>query len=120
MSLDIYFDNQEYITCECGKKHVVSLGEVYWKNITHNLGNMADKAGIYQCLWHPEEIPINVVSEIILLLEKGIKAMKEKPEYYKQFDAENGWGTYEQFVPWLEELLEACKQYPNATVRVSI
>ncbi len=29
--------------------------EVYSANITHNLGEMADKAGIYYALWRPEE-----------------------------------------------------------------
>lgn len=29
---------------------------VFDRNITHNLGNMADKSGIYYALWRPEEI----------------------------------------------------------------
>jgi hypothetical protein len=32
--------------------------ELYWFNITHNLNKMARKAGLYQCLWRPEEIGI--------------------------------------------------------------
>lgn len=28
---------------------------LYSRNITHNLGRMAQAAGIYECLWRPEE-----------------------------------------------------------------
>jgi hypothetical protein len=92
---------------------------VFESNITHNLGIMAKEAGIYQACWRPEEINAEYASDIIPLLEKGLKDLKAKPEHYKQFNASNGWGSYEHFVPWVEEYLNACKQYPNAKIEVS-
>lgn len=35
---------------------------------------------------------------------------------YKKFDSPNGWGTYEHFVSFVEEYLEALEKYPNAVV----
>lgn len=110
MSLDIYF-NDPTATYEGDHLH--------WQNITHNLGEMADMAGIYNCLWRPEENGINTAGELIPLLEKAIKDMEDRPEYYKQFDADNGWGVYDDFLPWLRRLLEKAKEYPLATIRVS-
>lgn len=88
-------------------------------NITHNLGKMADKAGIYTSLWRPEEKGWKTAKDITPTLEKGLDKLKKKPGYYKKFDAENGWGTYEHFVPFVEEVVEACKKYPNAIINVS-
>lgn len=88
--------------------------EVFSANITHNLGKMAEAAGLYYALWRPEEIPVTTASELIPILEKGLEDLKARPEYYAQFNSENGWGMYEHFVPFVEEVLEACKKYPDA------
>ena len=94
-----------------------SDGEELWSaNITHNLGRMARESGFYQELWRQEEIPIIKASQLIEPLRAGIARLKERPKYYKQFDAPNGWGTYEQFLPWLDELLSACATWPHADV----
>lgn len=93
--------------------------EVFSKNITHNLIRMADRADLYKCLWHPDQNGFKHVRDIIPNLEAGIALMKAEPETFKPLSASNGWGTYEQFIPWLEELLFACKQHPDAEIRVS-
>jgi hypothetical protein len=93
--------------------------DVFDTNITHNLGDMADKAGIYYALWRPEEKGWKKAKDIISTLEKGLKSLKAKPKYYKKFSAKNGWGTYEQFVPFVEEVLNACRNYPDAKISVS-
>jgi hypothetical protein len=93
--------------------------EVYSANITHNLNTMADKAGIYEALWRPEEIGKTKANELIELLEKGLADLKARPEYFETFNASNGWGLYKHFVPFVEKYLEACKEYPNAEISVS-
>lgn len=93
--------------------------EVYWANITHNLGGMAEMAGIYEVLWRPEEIGATKASDIIEFLEKGLDNLKERPEYFEQFNASNGWGKYDQFVPFVEQYLNACKSYPDAIIDIS-
>ena len=110
MSLDFYLqykeDGQEI--------------EVFDRNITHNLGEMASKAGIYYALWRPNEKGWKRAKDIIPILEKGLKKLKAKPKYFEKFNAPNGWGMYEHFVPFVEAVLEACKKYPNSVIYCSI
>lgn len=93
--------------------------EVYWANITHNLNKMAMEAGIYEALWRPEEIGVTKAVELIEPLTVGLEKLKADPEHYEQFNAPNGWGMYEHFVPFVEKYLEACKENPDADVNVS-
>ena len=81
-------------------------------NITHNLATMAKEAGFYEELWHL--YGINCCKELAPIIRNGIEELKTNPEKYKRFSAENGWGTYEQFLPWLEELLQNLEKFPNA------
>jgi len=92
---------------------------LYDANITHNLGEMAVKAGIYKALWRPEEIGAKYAEDIIEIVEKGLADLKERPEYFEQFNSPNGWGTYKHFVPFVEKYLEALKQNPNSEIYVS-
>lgn len=91
---------------------------VFSANITHNLGRMAEEAGIYKALWRPEEIGITKASQLIEPLTNGLEAMRADPSRFKAFNAKNGWGLYEHFVPWIEIYLEACKDNPDAEVMV--
>lgn len=92
--------------------------EVYWANITHNLGKMADEAGIYEALWRPDEIGIAKASELVEPLTAGLEKMKADPEHYEKFNPPNGWGSYEGLVDFVETYLEACKANPDANVEV--
>lgn len=92
---------------------------VFDANITHNLNKMADAAGIYEACWRPEEIGATKASDIIPILEKGFEDMKARPEHFKKFDSDNGWGTYKDFLPWIESYLNACREYPDAIIEVS-
>ena len=89
---------------------------VYDANITHNLNAMAEEAGIYVALWRPEESGITKASELIEPLTTGLALLKSDRERFEKFNAKNGWGTYDQFVPWVERYLEACVQHPDAEV----
>lgn len=92
---------------------------VYSRNITNNLYSMAKEAGFGEAVWEPESNGIKTAHDLIAPLEAGIKAMRDDPERFKPFSASNGWGTYEQFLPWLEEYLQACREYPDADVSSS-
>lgn len=93
--------------------------EVYSANITHNLNAMADAAGIYKCLWRPEEIGITKASQLIEPLEAGLKLLESDPERFKFYNPSNGWGSYDGFVPWIQRYISACKDHPDADVSVS-
>lgn len=97
----------------------IALTDVYQANITHNLFRMANEAGIGECLWEPEKIGLTTAKELIPMLREGLKKMKADPERFKEYDAENGWGTYKDFVPWIEKYLAACEAHPEALVKVS-
>ena len=88
-------------------------------NITHNLAQMASMAGIYGACWRPGEVGVQKAGQLIPLLRVGIEKMKAHPVHFKSLDAPNGWGTYEDFLPWLERYLEACETYPDASLEVS-
>ena len=104
MSLDIYLKN----------------GEENWTaNITHNLGNMADHAGLYKPMWRPEELGINTAKELIPYLEKGLDRLEEDPEFFEQFDPSNGWGSYDNLVGFTIRYLRRCQRWPDAKIEVS-
>jgi hypothetical protein len=90
---------------------------VYEANITHNLGTMAKAAGIYDCLWRAPENGFTLASQLVEPLTKGIAKMEATPKRFKAMNSPNGWGTYENFLPWLERLLDACIANPDAEVR---
>lgn len=125
MSLDVYLIEAEEkevpCRCECcGNIHrSTAREELYSSNITHNLGKMAKEAGIYQALWRPDEPYPHKSKDIIEVVEKGLALMESDPYRFKNFDAANGWGTYDQFVPWIKDYLAALKQFPESDIKVS-
>jgi hypothetical protein len=92
---------------------------VYEANITHNLGAMANEAGIYQHLWRPEEIGITKAAQLIEPLRAGLALLKTEPQRFEKHNAPNGWGLYEHFVPFVENYLAACEEHPDAARHVS-
>ena len=92
---------------------------VFDANITHNLNKMAEEAGIYNCLWRPDENCIEKAYQMIEPLSAGLAELLANPAKYKKFDAPNGWGLYEHFVPFVKDVLNACIENPDADVEVS-
>lgn len=92
--------------------------EVYSTNITHNLTAMAGEAGIYEMLWRPEENGVTHAGQMIERLRTAINDMRASPSAFRAHNPENGWGSYDVFVPWLENLLRACEENPDAEVAV--
>ncbi len=97
----------------------IETNRVYDGNITHNMGGMADKAGLYYAMWRPEEKGWKLAKDIIPALEFGIGNLKADPIFYKKFNPDNGWGSYEVLLEVAEAYLAACKEYPDAVISVS-
>lgn len=93
--------------------------EVYSANITHNLGRMAEEAGIYEALWRPGEVGITKAEQLIPLLRDGLTLLKSDPGRFKTFNPSNGWGTYDALRQFVADYLATCEEYPTAEVRVS-
>lgn len=91
---------------------------VYHGNITHNLGKMAQEAGIYECLWRSDEHGITRAKELLDSLSKGFVLMRDNPERFRAFDSPNGWGTYDDLLQFVGNYMAACAAYPDASVRV--
>ena len=106
MSLDIWLS-------------AVRKTEVFSANITHNLNRMAEAAGIYRHVWRPDELGAKYAGDLLAPLREGITLMESDPERFRKYDAPNGWGTYDQFVPWLKRYLAACEESPDAEIAVS-
>lgn len=124
MSLDVYLHGPSKLTpctcMECGNVHeTVREEDIFSSNITHNLNKMAEAAGIYKHLWRPEEIGITRAHELIKPLEEGLRKLEVTPAFFTQFNAANGWGLYEHFVPFVREYLEACRNNPDSFIRTS-
>ena len=124
MSLDIYLRGESkkvecYCHC-CNNKHEREDRELYYaNNITHNLGEMAEEAGIYKLLWRPEEIGIFKAQQLITPLRDGLNLLQSNPKKFKQFNPKNGWGNYDNFISFVEEYLKVCEKFPNANIKVS-
>ena len=117
MSLDVHLESNG--TCQhCGKDSGVRGGEIFWKNITHNLSQMADQAGIYQHLWEPQELDITKANQLIEPLKEGLVRLRAEPDRFKKFNPKNGWGCYEGLIAFVEDYLKACIENPGAIVRV--
>lgn len=139
--VSLYSTAEETCTCfHCGSEYKEQK-LLYDANITHNLGGMAEKAGIYEALWRPYRLKENYnkeieqldsndeqafesstivqAKEIVDIVRKGLTDLKARPEYYEQFNSSNGWGLYENFVPFVEDYLTALEENPDAIVSVS-
>ncbi len=106
MSLDVYLT-------------AVRPTDVFEGNVTHNLGGMASEAGIYKHLWRPDEIKITKAEQLIEPLTVGLLLLISNPERFKKLNPDNGWGDYEGLVEFVRSYLKACKENPDAEIRVS-
>ena len=92
---------------------------VFDYNITHNLGDMAEAAGMYSAMWHPEELGVKKAFELLPYLQVGIERLEAQPEFFKAMNPENGWGSYDGLVQFAREYRDACIANPDADVWVS-
>ncbi len=138
MSLDVTLYSENTLKCKCGIEHKLTDECLYNSNITHNLRNMAKKAGIYEACWRPYMLHENYkdtndsdleykfecsvkmyAKDIIPFLEKGYEMLKNDQEYFQQFDSKNGWGLYIHFLPFVKKYLDACRQHPESLIITS-
>ena len=103
MGLDLYL--KEFKPCT-----IWAIG------ITHNLTAMAEAAGLYECMWRPEEMYITLASQMIHPLRCGIAVLKQDKEKLEKLNPKNGYGSYELLLSVAQRYLAACEENPNATV----
>jgi hypothetical protein len=89
---------------------------VFEANITSNLNKMAAACGIYYACWDPTMINCKKAMHISPMLSQAIILLKAFPEFYRQFNASNNWGTYDDFLPWVIRYSNACLLNPDAKI----
>jgi hypothetical protein len=100
MSLDIYL-----------VKKVMMEKEIYHRNITYNLNVMWRKACVYDALYNSHGMQ---AKSIVPILKLGLEDMLKKPNVYKKLEPENGWGSYDGAITFLNSVIEACEDNPTA------
>lgn len=113
---DVRFPGREPVTVELNNDDA----EVYWGNITHNLNEMAEAAGLYKPLWYPDELGFTKAAQLIEPLRDGLAKLQTEPDVYRALNPSNGWGDYDGFLRFVREYLTACLTYPDADIHVSI
>jgi hypothetical protein len=106
--------------------HPVSLdialthkGQTVWEgNITHNLGKMADRAGMYEAIWRPDELGYDA-HDVLDDVRDGLHHMLTFREDHESLNPENGWGDYEALARFAFEYALALSKYPTAEIDVS-
>lgn len=124
MSLDVYLTGpKQVVECECencGNTHTREIVEtLFHGNITHNLNKMAGEAGIYKELWRPDELGITTARQLIQPFTFGLFRLRDNPSQFEPFNPKNGWGDYGILVRFVQKYLQACREHPDATLRVS-
>ena len=101
--------------------------EFWHGNITHNLCGMAEDCesfeeeyqhyNLYDLLWRDTQVPFTGVYLNIYIahLAYCLYVLKNDPDHFKKFNPENGWGTYEQLVNFVEEFIKALVTMPEGS-----
>lgn len=89
-------------------------------NITHNLNFMAAQVhkDFYTAIWRPENLGLTRAGEVADVIIQHIQNFAYNRYKYKQFDAPNGWGTYDDLMDFVCNYLTACLKNPEAIVSV--
>lgn len=97
-----------------GVDHWVFVGP-QWINHTRNTAAMMKAVcGSYPSAWDGMKC-----SELLPVLNTGCKELRAYSQKYRQFEADNGWGTVESTLEFLDAIRKACEEYPTAVLCVS-
>lgn len=110
MSYDVYLEVPTGSRAAGGP----AMTTVYDRNHTSNTANMWREAGC-----DIAEFEGKGAVEFGAALERAISEISTKRAYYRKFEPENGWGTVETTLDFLNDLLEACDRHNYAIIHVS-
>jgi hypothetical protein len=111
--------SSEHDCPQCGAQHHGEYTVFEWDGMTHNLSGMASEAGIYDVVWTPDKVGIKTAGELVVPLSLALSQLQSDPARFKAFNPKNGWGDYAGFVDFISAYLNACREYPDATIRAS-
>ena len=100
-----------WLEVRSGNDNVLSTDGFHF---THNTNPMIQAAGFEDFLeadgWNCERF-CNKLKKLIMELES-------KPDFYAEYDAPNGWGTYEHLLACLRSIYEEFHKHTLTTVRM--
>jgi hypothetical protein len=88
---------------------------VFDENITRSLNRMTEEAGLYNVIWHPDEINASVASDLVDALVSGLRDLKTDRD---RFSGLSNYGTVEDLTRFVESYLVACLIWPDAKISV--
>lgn len=105
----------------------ITTNEFWHGNITHNLGKMAENClsldeesqrySLYNLLWRDTQVPFtgNYLNVYIAHLAYCLYVLRNNPDYFKQYNPSNGWGTYEQLIEFVRSFIHALVDMPEGS-----
>lgn len=105
-------------------------------NITHNLSEMASQVPIsfhnnlvrkntdlYHIMWRPKEVFTDKkeikLKDVVESLMQGFNYLISHEKELSEYNLENGFGHYDNFVYCLPQYIRACYKWPNAILEIS-
>ena len=73
--------------------------EMFEGNQTYNLSTMFKRAG-----FHPNAFSGMDARTLRPIVDNAVRLMEDNPEYFKKYNPDNGWGSYEGAVNFLKGL----------------
>tara|TARA_R100000935_G_C2821892_1_gene160208 strand:- start:1110 stop:1430 length:321 start_codon:yes stop_codon:yes gene_type:complete len=96
---------------------LIEYGESMWSgNMTHNLNKIAIEAGVYECIWRPDEIGVKYARDNISNLRFALGIFYSKYDELKKLNPSNGWGDIDGLIEVTQDFLKACMEYPEAII----
>ena len=102
MSLDLTLHRHYHVSYDGGKTLEEREEDLYSANITHNLGKMADAAGLYEALWRPHR------------LKEGYNIPEDDHHAEYKFEEENPVRAYEIIPIHLIDSIQLLRMHKNS------
>jgi hypothetical protein len=80
---------------------------------------LSNGMSLYDVLWRPDEHGFTHAGQILDYLHEGVVKLMKDPDYFRRYNPENGWGSYEGLVRFTKEYYDACMENMEAELRVS-
>jgi hypothetical protein len=126
-NLDVFLEGDVYTTncrcSDCGNNHrKTERKEYYWATVSNCHRELARAAEVYTAVWEPNTAGSTVAKQLIVPLTIGLAELEVHPEKFESIARRSvcaPYGGYQSFVHFIQGYLQACIEYPDATVRVS-
>ncbi len=87
--------------------------ELWTKNITHNLSEMAehviinDQINLCDLLWKPKDNGFDIVTQIYIdYISNALRILKSKKKELEKFNPKNNWGNYDLLLDFVNEYMD--------------